>query len=192
MPVLRRYEKPSGTKGTGALIRKKRLPPRVFVYGGGQENGERSGTENVFGIKVFEFAAEKKFRTLRVDFERLQACREELWTLLDKDIFLRISSKASSPYILSVSAVGLRGEILLHKANDERLIIGTGSACSSNAKHRYSRVVLACGYKEAVADGVLRLSFSGETSAEELREAAAILNRAAKDAKEKMNAGGRR
>ena len=181
-----------GLKGTGALIRRKRLPPRVFVYGGGQENGERSGTENVFGIKVFEFAAEKKFRTLRVDFERLQACREELWSLLDKDIFLRISSEASSPYILSVSAVGLRGEILLHKANDEGLIIGTGSACSSNAKHRYSRVVLACGYKEAVADGVLRLSFSGETSAEELREAAAILNRAAKGAKEKMNAVGRR
>ena len=181
-----------GLKGTGALIRKKRLPPRVFVYGGGQENGERSGTENVFGIKVFEFAAEKKFRTLRADFERLQVCREEFWSLLDKDIFLRISSEASSPYILSVSAVGLRGEILLHKANDEGLIIGTGSACSSNAKHRYSRVVLACGYKEAVADGVLRLSFSGETSAEELREAAAILNRAAKDAKEKMNAVGRR
>jgi hypothetical protein len=43
-----------------------------------------------------------------------------------------------------------------------------------------------------VADGVLRLSFSGETSAEELREAAAILNRAAKGAKEKMNAVGRR
>lgn len=181
-----------GLKGTGALIRKKRLPPRVFVYGGGQENGERSGTENVFGIKVFEFAAEKKFRTLRADFERLQACREEFWPLLDKDIFLRISSEASSPYILSVSAVGLRGEILLHKVNDEGLIIGTGSACSSNVKHRYSRVVLACGYKEAVADGVLRLSFSGETSAEKLREAAAILNRAARDAKEKMNAVGHR
>ena len=53
-----------GLKGTGALIRKKTLPIRPYLFGGGQENGRRSGTENVFGVKTLEFAAEKKFSSL--------------------------------------------------------------------------------------------------------------------------------
>ena len=77
-------------------------------------------------------------------------------------------------FILSVSATKLRGEILLHMANDKGLIIGTGSACSSNAKNRYSRVILACGYDEETADGVIRISFSPETTETEINEAIGI------------------
>ena len=172
-------------KGTGELIRKKSLPVRPYIFGGGQEGGERSGTENVFGIKVFAYAAEEKFRTLKEDFTRLRAEREALWNALDKDIFVRISPEEGSPYILSVSAPGLRGEVLLHMADDRGLVVGTGSACSSNAKHRYSRVILACGADERTADGVLRLSFSPQTTAEERAAAADILNAAARELKEK-------
>ena len=172
-------------KGTGALIRKKSLSVRPYIFGGGQEGGERSGTENVFGIKVFAYAAEEKFRTLKEDFTRLRAEREALWNALDKDIFVRISPEEGSPYILSVSAPGLRGEVLLHMADDRGLVVGTGSACSSNAKHRYSRVILACGADERTADGVLRLSFSPQTTAEERAAAADILNAAARELKEK-------
>ena len=172
-------------KGTGALIRKKSLSVRPYIFGGGQEGGERSGTENVFGIKVFAYAAEEKFRTLKEDFIRLRAEREALWNALDKDIFVRISPEEGSPYILSVSAPGLRGEVLLHMADDRGLVVGTGSACSSNAKHRYSRVILACGADERTADGVLRLSFSPQTTAEERAAAADILNAAARELKEK-------
>ena len=172
-------------KGTGALIRKKSLPVRPYIFGGGQEGGERSGTENVFGIRMFAYAAEEKFRTLKEDFIRLRAEREALWNALDKDIFVRISPEEGSPYILSVSAPGLRGEVLLHMADDRGLVVGTGSACSSNAKHRYSRVILACGADERTADGVLRLSFSPQTTAEERAAAADILNAAARELKEK-------
>lgn len=172
-------------KGTGALIRKKSLSVRPYIFGGGQEGGERSGTENVFGIKVFAYAAEEKFRTLKEDFTRLRAEREALWNALDKDIFVRISPEEGSPYILSVSAPGLRGEVLLHMADDRGLVVGTGSACSSNAKHRYSRVILACGADERTADGVLRLSFSPQTTAEERAATADILNAAARELKEK-------
>ena len=91
-------------------------------------------------------------------------------------VYTRLSAEDGTPYILSVSAVGLRGEILLHMANDKGLIIGTGSACSSNAKNRYSKVILACGYDEKTADGVLRLSFSPQTTEEEIIKAAEILN----------------
>ena len=74
----------------------------------------------------------------------------------------------------------------MHEADDRGLIIGTGSACSSNEKKRYSRVILSCGVEEARADGVLRLSFSPETTNEEVDEAAEILNETVKHRKEIM------
>ncbi len=175
-----------GLKGVGALIKRKTIILPPYVIGGGQESGRRSGTENVFGIKQFEYAAMEKFQTLQADFERLQELRELLWESLDKSIYVRLSSKESSPYILTVSAVGLRGEILLHVANDKGLIVGTGSACSSNAKTRYSKVVLACGSSNEVADGVLRLSFSPATMREEVESAAEILNKIAQELKKRM------
>ena len=170
-----------GLKGTGALIRKKTLPIRPYLFGGGQENGWRSGTENVFGVKTLEYAAEKKVSSLAADYERLASYRESLWSALDPGIFARISPKDGTPYILTVSARGLRGEILLHLADDRGLIIGTGSACSSNEKSRYSHVVLACGYDKITADGVLRLSFSPATTKEETERAAQILNACARE-----------
>lgn len=175
-----------GLKGVGALIKRKSLTLPAYLWGGGQENGRRSGTENTFGIKQFEYAAERKFATLEKDFTRLSAYRERLWELLDKNVYVRLSSESGTPYILSVSAIGLRGEILLHMANDKGLIVGTGSACSSNAKSRYSRVVLACGHDTKIADGVLRLSFSNETTEEEIERAGSILNEIGRDLKRRM------
>lgn len=175
-----------GLKGVGALIKRKSLTLPAYLLGGGQESGRRSGTENTFGIMQFVYAAENKFASLKDDFARLTAYREKLWSLLDKEVYTRLSTEHGTPYILSVSAVGLRGEILLHMANDQGLIIGTGSACSSNAKTRFSRVILACGYDEKTADGVLRLSFSPETTEEEIEKAAAILNTIGNDLKKRM------
>lgn len=175
-----------GLKGVGALIKRKTLVLPAYIFGGGQESGKRSGTENTFGIMHFTYAAEKKFATLREDFERLRGYREKLWQGLDKEIFIRLSSEACSPYILSISAVGLRGEVLLHMANDRGLIIGTGSACSSNAKTRYSKVILACGYDEKTADGVLRISFSPNTTEFEVEKAVEILNAIGKDLQQRM------
>ena len=175
-----------GLKGVGALIKRKSLNLPPYLIGGGQESGRRSGTENTFGIKQFEYAAEAKFANLQKDFDRILSYREKLWEMLDKSVYSRLSSMDGTPYILSVSAVGLRGEILLHMANDKGLIVGTGSACSSNAKSRYSKVVLACGYDTKTADGVLRLSFSSQTTEEEIVQAANVLNEIGRDLKRRM------
>ena len=98
-------------------------------------------------------------------------------SLLDEKIFQVMSSEEASPYILSISARGLRGEVLQHMADDAGVLVGTGSACSS--RNRYSRVILACGADEKTADGVLRISFSAQTTEEECRCAAAVINRCA-------------
>lgn len=176
-----------GLKGTGALIKRKSLVLKPLIYGGGQEGGLRSGTENVFGIKTFEFAAKKRYENIEENLRRVKALNGILRERLDKSLFKFISPENGSPYILCVAAVGVRGEIILHEVNDKGLIIGTGSACSSNSKKRYSRIILSCGIDEGTADGVLRLSFSPENTVEEVERAADILNETVKRRKEIMN-----
>ena len=175
-----------GLKGAGALIKKKNLVIKPIIFGGGQEEGLRSGTENVFGIKAFEYAAVKKYSQLDKNYKNVSHLNQFMRAELDKNLFKVISPAGGSPYILCAAAVGVRGEIILHEVNDKGLIIGTGSACSSNAKKRFSRVILACGADETTADGVLRLSFSANTTLSEIKEAAEILNQTVKRRKEIM------
>lgn len=175
-----------GIKGCGALIKRKNLIIKPYIFGGGQENGLRSGTENVFGIKLFEYAAEARYAHIADDFKKAEALRALLKSRLDKSLFTEISGENCSPYILTVGADGLRGETILHEANDNGLIIGTGSACASNEKKRYSRTILACGVGERLADGILRLSLCADNTEKEVLTAAEILNRIVKNIKEIM------
>lgn len=175
-----------GLKGVGALIKRKSLVLPAYIFGGGQESGRRSGTENTFGIMQFAYAAEEKFAMLKADAERLRGYRERVWNGLNKDVFIRLSTEDGTPYILTISAVGLRGAVLQQMANDKGLLVGTGSACSSNSKLRYSKIVLACGYNEKVADGTLRISFSPETTEEDIEKAVLILNEIGEDLKNRM------
>lgn len=175
-----------GLKGVGALLKRKSLVLAPYIYGGGQETGKRSGTENVFGIKQFGFVAEKKLKTIKENYQQVGALRDELWSLLDKEIYTCLSADDTSPYILTLSAVGLRGEVLLHMARDKGLLIGTGSACSSNSKTRYNKVLLACGYDERTVDGAIRLSFSTDNTKEEMIASANILNEIGRDLKRRM------
>lgn len=175
-----------GMKGCGALIKKSGLALKPYIYGGGQEQGLRSGTENVFGIKLFEFAAVKRYASIEINYQNVAKIKNAVISALDKDLFEIISPENGSPYILTVAAEGVRGETILHEVDDKGLIIGTGSACSSNEKNRYSRVILACGYGKEIADGILRLSFSPENTIDEAVKAAEILNSTVADRKKKM------
>lgn len=175
-----------GIKGCGALIKRKQTVIKPYIYGGGQEAGLRSGTENVFAIKCFEHAATSKYRNLKSDYEKVCRLNQILISKLNKSLFKVLSSDKASPYIVSVIADGLRGETVMHELNDKGLIVGTGSACSSNSKKRYSRVLLACGLKENMADGALRISFSAENTVQEIEEAAEIMNSVIKNRKDIM------
>lgn len=173
-----------GVKGTGALIKRKKLVLSPYIWGGGQEKGLRSGTENVFGIKMLEFAAGKVYGSIEDNYKKISDVKNRLWELLDKELFVCISQGGGSPYILTVAAEGVRGETILHMCDDEGLIIGTGSACSSNSAKRYSRVMQACGIKENLIDGVLRISFCSNSTIPEAERAAEILNGAVRKDRE--------
>lgn len=175
----------NGLKGVGALLKKKNINLSPLIFGGGQENGYRSGTENVFGIKVFEFAGNEKYLNLRDNYKKVQNLKKIFTDNLDLSLFTIISSEQSSPYILTVSAKGLRGEVIMHSLEEQGLIIGNGSACSS--KNRFSRVIEACGYKNEILDGVIRISFSVDNTEEECFKAVVIINETVKKLKRILN-----
>ena len=134
----------------------------------------RSGTENVFGITAFYKATLIHKEKLDETVSKFRSLKKTFIDKLNIEIFKIISDDACSPHIISVSAVGLRGEVLQHMLEDYEIIVGTGSACSSKSPH--SRILKNCGYSAKILDGALRISFSAETTEEEVNFAVEKLN----------------
>lgn len=177
-----------GIKGIGALVVRKDVISHLHpvIYGGGQENGLRSGTENVLGIIDFAEAVKRWFRFDNEDdfYDRVTDAypaavllQKKLWSLLDKRKFVRISPEDGSPYILTVSARGKNNEVI-QKILEEKygILVGIGSACSSNHAENKGRVLRALGYGDDIINGTLRFSFSPQTTVEEIRTAAKAVN----------------
>lgn len=177
-----------GIKGVGALVYRKEVKDRLrpIIYGGGQGNGLRSGTENVLGIIDFAEAVKRWFRFDNEDdfYDRVTDAypaavllQKKLWSLLDKRKFVRISPEDGSPYILTVSARGKNNEVI-QKILEEKygILVGIGSACSSNHAENKGRVLRALGYGDDIINGALRFSFSPQTTVEEIRTAAKAVN----------------
>ena len=168
-------------KGVGALVKKKGVKLSPLIFGGGQENGLRSGTENVFGIKVFEYAGQEKYSSLKDNYKKALEIKQYILDNLDKNLFEIISDEKCSPYVFTISAVGVRGEVVMHALETQGVIIGNGSACSS--KNRFSRVIEACGFDERVLDGVIRLSFNTDNTIEQAQTVTELLNTTVKKLK---------
>ncbi|MBE5742936.1 MAG: cysteine desulfurase [Clostridiales bacterium] len=170
-----------GLKGTGALIKKKRLTISPYIFGGGQENGMRSGTENVFGISIFGDVAKLHYENIRQNYQEVKKLKQLFVDNLDRENVRILSGNNSSPYVLSLSAEGLKGEVIMHMLEDFGVIIGTGSACSS--RHRHSRILKECGYRDSVLDGALRVSFIDGITPDEVIFACEKLNECVKKLK---------
>lgn len=168
-----------GPKGVGALyvnpalIRSKKITP--FLLGGGQENGLRSGTENILGIAAFAAAAEAGYRTLDADVERMRTLRREaIDALIPLGIKVKEPVGACAPHILNLTLPDLKSETMLHFLDARGICVSSGSACSSHARH-VSRSLLAFGASEREADCSLRVSISRFTAKEELDALVAAL-----------------
>ncbi len=122
-----------GPKGVGALYVKKGAKILPLVFGGGQESGTRSGTENVFNIVGFMAAAKIMDRDRAKNEQKLSAMRSELLCELKKNNIDYILHGEGMPNIMSVSlSRSVRGETLLHALEKRGVYVSTGSACSSN------------------------------------------------------------
>ncbi len=159
-----------GPKGVGGLLvtqpllTSKRLAP--LLYGGGQEGGLRSGTENTIGIAGFGKAAEEGAAALPAFLERMPLLRKIFIAALPAEVRVN-TPKNGAPHILSITLPGIRSETMLHFLSAAGIFVSSGSACSSNKKEA-NYVLPAFGLSSAEADSTLRISLSNNTTEEEL------------------------
>ncbi len=164
-----------GPKGTGLLYvdHNRRVVP--FMCGGGQERGMRSGTENVPGIVGLAAASELAFSEMERNLKKVASLRERLLAgiiseIPDVEINGPLDEERHLPYILNVSFLGTRAEVLLHMLEQDGIFVSTGSACSSNSKKRGSHVLRAMGVSEEAVEGAVRFSFSCQNTEAEIDE----------------------
>lgn len=173
-----------GAKGVGGLYVKQGINLRPQTFGGGQENGLRSGTENVAGIVVFASAVKYAKDNLKSNYDYITNLKKVLLAELDKIDFkpIIVSDENCSPYIVSILCKNLRGETILHKLDDEGFMVGNGSACST--KKRGNRILSSAGFSENEIEGALRISFSEYNTTDEIVDFVKTFERVIKEYKE--------
>ena len=161
-----------GPKGIGFLYVGDRVKIRPIVFGGGQERGLRSGTENVPAIAGMAQAAEEIYQNLDEDVERMYGLRARLEDgirRLENVRFNTLPGRESAPHVLSVSFAGVRSEVLLHALEDKGIYVSAGSACASNHPETSGSATLrAIGLEKELLNSTIRFSLSAFTTEEEI------------------------
>lgn len=162
-----------GVKGVGAIYIKKGVRVIPIVTGGKQEKGIRSGTESVPLIAAFG-AAVDKFRPMIAErYERVSQLKAHLLEKIGGIENVAVNSPSDgSPYVINISAVGKRSEIMLHFLESKGIYVSSGSACS---KGQQSGVLGEFGISGKRADGAVRISITAQTTEDELDEFAEAL-----------------
>ncbi len=160
-----------GPPQVGALIVRRGTPLQPLMFGGGQQRGYRPGTLDAGGILGFLRAADQvcegqdeHWRHIRNLNLWLRRQIQEDW---DGPVPTIVSPSSGSPYILCLAFTGFEGAILVRALARQRVIVGSGSACSSESA-AVSHVLLAMGMDQRTGRGQLRVSFSPQTSQEEV------------------------
>lgn len=154
-------------KGIGILFLRKDFKFKGGLPGGGQENGFRSGTENTIGIFSLKHAIEFWYKNQTENLDHMNMVRSRLienLKLLD-DVVLNSPVNGAS-HIVNFSFLGMGGEILLHTLESLGILVSTGSACSSRRKD--PRISNALGMDKQQADSQLRISFTHDTTVEDI------------------------
>lgn len=159
-----------GPKGVGFLYVNERVKITPVIFGGGQQKGLRSGTENVPGIAGLAKAVEEVYANLDEDTGRMRGLKEYFIAGIQglQDIQINGSTGMdSSPHIISISIRGIRSEVLLHALEERGIYVSAGSACASN-KPAYSAALKAMGVEKELLDSTLRFSLSLFNTKEEI------------------------
>ena len=162
-----------GVKGVGAIYIKKGVRVIPIVTGGKQEKGIRSGTESVPLIAAFGAAVDKFRPTIAERYERVSQLKAHLLEKIGGIENVTVNSPSDgSPYVINISAVGKRSEIMLHFLESKGIYVSSGSACS---KGQQSGVLGEFGISGKRADGAVRISITAQTTEDELDEFAEAL-----------------
>ncbi len=155
------------SKGTGVLYVSKNCKVNALVQGGGQERGLRSGTEYVGGCVALATALQLATSLVDDNTSKYLHYKDIIRTALaDVADWKENCTENCSPAIMSLAFCNIKGEVLLHMLEQHGIIVGTGSACSSQNKQ--SRIAKAIALGKDYSEGLIRLSFSKYNSADEV------------------------
>ena len=165
-----------GPKGTGFLFVRDGIKIRPILFGGGQQRGMRSGTENVPGIAGLGVAVKNIYQNHSEKAEELYRLKKMLAEgLLQYDgVTIHgmdgILLEETAPHIVSVGFASVKSEVMLHALAQEGVFVSSGSACSSNHPE-LSGTLQAIGVREDLLDATLRFSLSVMTTKEQVSHA---------------------
>lgn len=161
-----------GPKGVGALyvspaiLKTKQLAPHL--YGGGQENGLRAGTENLLGIVGFGAACNAMSSQKQAHMDKMTALRTRLEAgLADMDVTLNLPAGQRAPHVLSITLPSIKSQTFLNFLSAKGICVSSGSACSARATHP-SASLLAFGLTPEAADCTVRVSLCESNTEDEI------------------------
>ncbi len=155
-----------GPKGIGLLYIRKGVRLVPLFYGGGQQNGVRVGTDNVPLVSGFAAAVKEQMGDIPERMAHFKELKAYLLSLLGTIEGIAVNSReGDAPYIVNISVEKIRSEVMLHYLEQYGIYVSSGSACSKGAK---SHVLAALGLRPERIDTALRISFSKDTTKEEL------------------------
>ena len=164
-------------KGVGFLYIRDGVKIRPILFGGGQQKGMRSGTENVPGCVGLGVAAREAYKNFDARIEKLYTLRERLIAGLKPLGGVTINGsedRTNAPQIVSASFEGIRSEVLLHALEDKEVYVSSGSACSSNHPG-ISGTLKGIGVKKELLDSTIRFSLGDLNTEEEVDYAIGVL-----------------
>ncbi len=171
-----------GLKGSGLLFRRKGINLEPLIHGGNQEFGIRAGTHNAPANIIFAKTIKMAMANQLRHFEHTKKLKSHLIEQVSNiDDMVVISSDDCLPSIVSLAMVGYKPEVILHELESSGLLISTKSACSTK-NPGVSRVIEQLGLSPQVASSAFRVSFSLETSLEDV----SLLAKALKEIKENI------
>lgn len=159
-----------GPKGVGFLYVDEKVKIKPVIFGGGQQSGIRSGTENVPGIAGLAKAVELVYGNLDQDVAKMYQMKKafvEGVRQIDDVIVNGHPDETGAPHVVSVSFRGVRSEVILHALEDKGIYVSAGSACSAH-KPQPSATLQAMGIDKELLGSTIRFSFSVFTTMDEI------------------------
>ncbi|MCL1924057.1 MAG: cysteine desulfurase [Defluviitaleaceae bacterium] len=160
----------NGPKGVGCIWAKNgKIIPMLF--GGSQEKKIRPGTENTNGIIAFAKAAEIAFSEKDKNKEHVYNLKKEFIKKLENLEIKHVinSPENASPYVLNLSFLGLKAQVLVNALSNEKIYLSTGAACSAREKRNTLKNL---GLSNELSETAIRISFSHENTLEEMQTVA--------------------
>jgi cysteine desulfurase len=159
-----------GPKGAGALVKRRPLDLHPLVTGGGQERGERAGTENVAAIAGFGAAAGAAKANLAAESARMRGLRDRLEAGLraaTPNLIIFGADTERLPNTTLFALDGLKAETAIIRFDLEGVAVSSGAACSSG-KVQPSHVLKAMGVSAELARSAVRVSLGPTTTEDDI------------------------